>query len=41
VAAFFHSLRTGVLDRRKSRDQNYAGPERRARDEGGKARRAA
>jgi methyl-accepting chemotaxis protein len=29
VAAFFLSLRTGVLDRRKRQDSGYAGPERR------------
>jgi methyl-accepting chemotaxis protein len=40
VTAFFHSLRTGVLDRRKTRDPSYAGPERRARDADGKSKRA-
>ncbi|MFL9827065.1 cache domain-containing protein [Rhodoplanes sp. SY1] len=34
VTAFFHSLRTGVLDRRKGRDPSYAGPDRRQRREG-------
>ena len=35
VTEFFHSLRTGVLDRRKTRDAGYTGPERRrARDKG-------
>jgi len=29
VNRFFHSLRTGVLDRRKGDDPSYAGPERR------------
>jgi methyl-accepting chemotaxis protein len=40
VAAFFHSLRTGVLDRRKGRDSGYAGPERRSRDKGAADRAA-
>ncbi|MBK5958408.1 hypothetical protein CCR97_09325 [Rhodoplanes elegans] len=29
VSEFFHSLRIGVLDRRKAQDANYDGPERR------------
>ncbi|WP_041809449.1 hypothetical protein [Rhodopseudomonas palustris] len=35
VTEFFHSLRTGMLDRRKTRDAGYGGPEhRRAGDKG-------
>jgi methyl-accepting chemotaxis protein len=31
VTEFFHSLRTGVLDRRKKQDTGYSGPDRRRR----------